>query len=204
MAPDLEPEKGSDDGRRAAVAGLDDGDLARRIAAAGQTPAAEEETELCRRFARRVYHYGLRHLRAEDRARDLVQEVLLLTLAKLRSGAVREPERIGSFILGTARLVTRSLGRSSTREASMDSACDGALSVEPTRADPIAREHVARCLEALQERQRTVVVLTYYAEQGTADIASTLGLSANNVRVIRHRGLASLRSCLGVDLPGAA
>ena len=94
-----------------------DGELARRIAAGGAGDSARaDEDELCRRYAHRVFRYGVRHLGAEDRARDLVQEVLLLTIEKLRAGAVREPERIGSFILGAARLAARSLGRVGARE----------------------------------------------------------------------------------------
>ncbi|HSL17593.1 MAG TPA: sigma-70 family RNA polymerase sigma factor [Methylomirabilota bacterium] len=183
---------------------LADADLARRIAGAGEEPAAFEEAELCRRFARRLYLYGLRHLRAEDRARDLVQEVLLLTLEKLRAGAVREPERIGSFILGAARMTSRAMARAGAREDDLAAAGEVAAAADALRADPLARDLVVRCLEALAERQRTVIVLTYYAEQSTAAIASSLGLSANNVRVIRHRGVAQLRTCLGFGGEGGA
>jgi len=186
------------------TAGLDDGDLARRIAAAGAGAARVEEEALCRRYAHRVYRYGIRHLGGEDRARDLVQEVLLLTIEKLRAGAVREPERIGSFILGAARLATRSLGRVGAREEGMDQVAEQAVAVEVPGTDALARDHVARCLEGLQEKQRTVLVLTYYAEESTRAIAASLGLSAGNVRVIRHRGLEGLRSCLGLDREAAA
>lgn len=186
------------------VAGLSDGDLARRVAGAGTEPADAEEAELCRRFARRVFWYGLRHLGAEDRARDLVQEVLLTTLEKLRSGAVREPERIGSFILGVARMTARSMGRAGAREAGMDAVVESPVAADPGAADPLARERIARCLAELADRPRTVIVLTYYGEQSTSAIASSLGLSANNVRVIRHRGMAQLRGCLGLSDRGAA
>jgi RNA polymerase sigma-70 factor (ECF subfamily) len=177
---------------------LGDADLARRITAAAPAVAEAEEDELCRRYARRVYLYGLRHLRAEDRARDLAQDVMVLTLEKLRAGQVRDPERIGSFVLGAARLMSRSTARSDAREAALETVPHRALRIEPAASDPLARDRVVRCLEALGERQRTVVVLTYYADEPTDAIASALGLTANNVRVIRHRGLRHLRSCLGL------
>ena len=71
----------------------DDGALARRILAAapGKDPAAE--SELCRRFAPRIRLYGLRHLRSDAAAADLTQDVLLMTLQKLRSGAVLYGDR---------------------------------------------------------------------------------------------------------------
>src|SRR4029453_5657290 len=73
----------------------DDGALARRILAAAPETDAAAESELCRRFAPRIRLYGLRHLRSEAAAADLAQEVLIMTLRKLRAGAVREPDRRG-------------------------------------------------------------------------------------------------------------
>src|SRR4029453_15607111 len=81
----------------------DDAELARRISAAAPRRDDAAEAELCRRFAPRIRFYGLRHLRSEAAAADLVQDVLLLTLQKLRAGVVREPERLALFILGTCR-----------------------------------------------------------------------------------------------------
>src|SRR4029079_19349709 len=76
-----------------AIAALDDGALARRVAAAGGGPDSAAEAELYRRLAPRVRLYGLRHLRDRAAAADLVQQVLLMTLERLRAGEVREPER---------------------------------------------------------------------------------------------------------------
>jgi RNA polymerase sigma-70 factor (ECF subfamily) len=55
---------------------------------------------------------------------------------------------------------------------------------------------VARCLDGLPERERTVLVMTFFDEQGSDEVAVALGLSAGNVRVIRHRGLGRLRDCV--------
>jgi RNA polymerase sigma-70 factor (ECF subfamily) len=182
---------------------LDDADLARRIFESGASPAEAEEAELCRRYLPRLRLYGLRHLRAEDRADDLAQDVLLIALGKLRAGDVREPDRIGSFILGVARMRTKSSHRTSGRDAQFDESTDALSLKDIETPDPIARDHIVRCLETLNEQQRAVVVLTYYGEQSTRAVASSLGLSANNVRVTRHRSIARLRECLGLDGQGA-
>jgi len=175
---------------------LADAELAGRIAAGGGLAEAEE-AELCRRYARRVFFFGLRHLGSEDRAQDLVQDVLVTTLGKLRSGAVREPERLGSFVLGVARMLSRSQRRRAARHEPIPEGLEPAAGAR-SRTDPLARKHVARCLQELEERQRTVLVLTFYAEHSTEEIAASLGLSANHVRVIRHRGIARVRGCLGL------
>ncbi len=183
---------------------LTDADLARRIAGARRVPASAEEAELCRRYGRRLFFFGLRHLRADDRARDLAQQSLVVTLEKLRAGEVREPDRIGAFILGVARHLSRARHRDGVRHQPLEAAPPASLEIHCTPPDPLARGHVARCLEALHDRQRTVIVLTYYAEQSTDVIATSLGLTANHVRVLRHRAIGRLRTCLGLEAEGAA
>jgi len=45
------------------------------------------EVELFRRMAPRIRLYGLRHLRDEHAAEDLVQQVLVITIEALRGAA---------------------------------------------------------------------------------------------------------------------
>ena len=59
------------------------------------------------------------------------------------------------------------------------------------------RDRLTRCLEALAERERSVVALTFLADKDGDAVARDLGISAGNVRVIRHRALARLRECMG-------
>ena len=59
---------------------------------------------------------------------------------------------------------------------------------------------VADCLGHLAERERSVIVLSFYEERTADDVASTMGTTAGNVRVIRHRALAHLRDCMGGGL----
>ena len=101
------------------LAALDDGALARRVAAAGATPDSGAEAELYRRLAPRVRLYGLRHLRDRHAAADLVQQVLLMTLERLRAGEVREPERIASFALGACRMTVLEMRRGTRRREAL-------------------------------------------------------------------------------------
>ena len=190
-----------------------DAERARRIAAGrGRTDgsesiAAAEEAELCRRYGRRLVLFGRRRLRSDDAAHDLAQDALLLTLQKLRAGEVREPERIGAFLLGVARtLANRRLERAG-RAQPLDEVADQLVTpaLEPGGGvDAIAHLRVAPCVEALPETQKAVVLLSFYAEQTSAEVAASLGLSSGNVRVLRHRGVARLRECLGLGAEAAA
>jgi RNA polymerase sigma-70 factor, ECF subfamily len=176
--------------------GATDGDLARAIAAAPGTAEAAE-TELYRRFAPRVRLYGLRHLRDEDAARDLMQQVLLLTIEKLRDGEVRDMEMIGSFILGASRMLAVNLKRRDRRRAALLDALpteQPAVSAAPAVID---EQELEGCVSMLAERERTVVLLTFYGDRSSREIAQVLGTSEGNVRVIRSRAIDRLRACLG-------
>ena len=181
----------------------DDGALARRVLFAAPETDRAAESEICRRFAPRIRLYGLRHLRSEAAAADLTQDVLLMTLQKLRDGAIREPDRLASFILGTCRQVVfdgrRTGGR---RERLLDAfATDLPSHVEHAAEEPDA-SHLHHCLERLPERERTVLVMTFYDDRPADEVGSELGLSAGNVRVIRHRGIERLRACLNASQDG--
>ena len=52
-------------------------------------------------------------------------------------------------------------------------------------------------MQRLAERARTVLVLTFYAERTADQIVEELRLTPGHVRVIRHRALAALQSCMG-------
>jgi len=52
-------------------------------------------------------------------------------------------------------------------------------------------------MQKLKERERAVIVMSFYDEQTSADVARFLGVSEANVRVIRHRAIHQLRDCMG-------
>ena len=184
-------------------AALDDGALARRIDEARAAPDSAAEAELYRRLAPRVRLYGLRHLRDRDAAADLVQHVLLVTLERLRAGKLREPDRIVSFVLGTSRMTVLEMRRGTwRRETLLETWGETAEAVdapEPLALDP---DRLARCLEGLSERERSVVVLSFFADKPADEVGAELSISGGNVRVIRHRALARLRECMGAGEEG--
>ena len=181
------------------LSALDDGALARRITEAGRAPDSAAESELYRRLAPRVRLYGLRHLRDRHGAADLVQSVLLMTLERLRAGRIREPERIASFVLGSCRMTVLEMRRGSRRrEALLETFGDVAATFESSELELLDGNRLARCLEALSERERSVVVLTFFADRNADDVGAELSISSGNVRVIRHRALSRLRACVDV------
>jgi len=164
--------------------------------ALGGAGLREAERGLCRRYAPRIRLYGLRHLRDEERARDLVQTVLLAVLQAAREGKVRAPEQLVRFVLGTCRnavLRVREIDRRA--EPATDEVLVAAAGTEAPR-DPVNAAVLLRCLGSLGDRARRVLELSFHEELESDEVATRLALTRGNVRVIRHRALAALRACL--------
>lgn len=157
----------------------------------------EAEAELFRRLAPRVRLYGLRHLRDPAAADDLVQDVMLGTFDALRAGKVRDLERLASYVLGTCRRVVSGWRRGAERRRNLLEVHARTVSSSvPAEEPPLDLDRLTGCLTRLSERERTVVVLTFYAERSGDEIAAELGMETGHVRVVRHRGLARLRACM--------
>jgi RNA polymerase sigma-70 factor (ECF subfamily) len=174
----------------------DDAELVRAVAR-GERAA---EAELYRRFAPRVRLYGLRHLRDPHAAADLVQQVLVMTLERLREGRLREPGKLASFVLGTSRMVVMDQRRGAARrEALLETWAERDEAAPEVEPRVLEAERLAECLDALAERDRAVLVASFYADQSAEEAGRELGIAPGNVRVIRHRALGKLRGCMGLE-----
>lgn len=174
---------------------LSDATLARQIA----NGSSDAEAELCRRMWPRIRLYGMKHLRSADGAEDLAQHVLVLALEALRAGKLQDAEKLAPFVLGISRMTVTDQRRRAVRRDELLTLFGPAW--QPLATDAavdIDGDRLARCLGALKERERSVVMLTFYDEASGVDAAASLGISEANVRVIRHRALHSLRACMGV------
>jgi RNA polymerase sigma-70 factor, ECF subfamily len=175
---------------------LNDAELVQQI---GSGSDREAEAELFRRMAPRIRLYGLRHLRDGYAADDLAQQVLITVLEALRAGRLRDPKKLTSFVLGTCRMTVLNLRRGAERKERLLEQYGADLPVAAQAPMPqLDHDLLQRCMQDLNERERTVVVMTFYDEQTGADVAGFLGISEANVRVIRHRAIHQLRECMGV------
>jgi RNA polymerase sigma-70 factor (ECF subfamily) len=57
-------------------------------------------------------------------------------------------------------------------------------------------DRLTQCLKALPERERSVLLMTFYDDMPADALAAEMKLSAATVRVIRQRGLERLRLCV--------
>jgi len=176
---------------------VDDATLVRAIGNAAPGVDSNAESELYRRLAPRVRLYGLRHLRDPQAAADLMQQVLLMTIEKLRTSKLREPDKLASFVLGMCRMVVLDLRRGAARRDKLLRTYGRFEdSIEPDEPKGLEGEKLSRCIGRLSERERSVLVLSFFADRSAEEVGRELGLTSENTRVIRHRALQRLRECM--------
>ena len=167
--------------------------LLRQIERGGDTTRAAE-AELCRRYAPRIRLYGMRHLRDAARSDDLVQIVLLAVLQALRAGRIDDLNKFDRFVLGTCRNSALRLRQHAARVELVPS--DQLPEISAAPPEPADTGALLRCLQKLDQRAQRVLIRSFYDEHSADEIAKDLALSAVNVRVLRHRAVATLRECL--------
>jgi len=157
----------------------------------------EHERSICQRYSNRIRSYGLCHLRDGAAAEDLVQQVLLVVLQALRAGRVEQVDNLDTYVFGTCRNMVMDMRRGNARQRRIADAAATALPDGYELPWALAdRSRLDGCLEKLEARARNVVLATFVDERDADEVGRSMGLSAGNVRVIRHRALAHLHDCM--------
>jgi RNA polymerase sigma-70 factor (ECF subfamily) len=157
----------------------------------------EAEREVCRRNLPAIRAFAQRRLPLAA-AEDFAQDALILLLEAMREGRVQEPARLAAFALGICRNLSRDRARTGERRRELQArygVSDDDL-IAPAESAPVRRGHLEDCYSQLTDSARRVLRATFCDDWADARIAGELALSEANVRVIRHRTLATLRSCL--------
>jgi RNA polymerase sigma-70 factor (ECF subfamily) len=162
-------------------------ELVRRIIAGD----ASAEADLARLFAGRLFEMALARTHAEDAAKDVAQQTLLVVIEALRAGRLQQPDSLPSFVYGTAANVLRHHRRDlrrRTQERPVDPA-DGAFAPEDEVEAGERREALRNALAQLDPTDREVLLLTLIQDLTPREIARRLGLRADAVRQRKHRAL---------------
>jgi RNA polymerase sigma-70 factor (ECF subfamily) len=163
------------------VAGSNDAGLVSRIRA-GERLA---EDELVRRFSRGVSIIIGQALADPSAAADVYQDTFRLVLLKVRSGEVRDPERLAGFVCGIARsLVIEHFRRASRLKERHEGEPDRQIaSPEPSQLEQLLRhERAALARRVLSElpsdRDRKILYRFYIEDDEKENICADLGISA--------------------------
>ena len=130
-------------------------------------------------------------LRDHGRAEELTQDAFVQLLEHWAK--VSRYERPDAWVRRVAiRLAVRSL----RRDRLWQLVKGGLLPSEP---DPPSRLDLAGAIRRLPGSQRAAIVLHYYEDRPTADVAAILGCSESTARVHLHHGRKRLAQLLGED-----
>ena len=172
--------------------------MAASLVARIQSGDLQAEQELFERYHRPIRALLRQRLRQQADVEDFVQDTLSLALSKVRDGQVREPDKLGSFLMSMARNLViehfRRLQRRRTEAAS--DRVDEQAAVEPgphsgTEAQLLAKERAALVRRMLLEldtaRDRDILTRFYLEEEEKDSICADLGLSSLHFNRVLHR-----------------
>jgi len=158
-------------------------------------------------FRERIRLFALYRLRDGAAAEDLAQETLRRVSAALREGRLENPQALPAYVFQTARHLCLQRDRSAARESHALSRWAAEQSGE-AEGDALLgllseerRAAVRRALSGLEAGDRRLLELLYYQDAATPDIARELGISAEALRVRKHRALRRLAVRLGEAAP---
>lgn len=156
------------------------------------------ESALITRFAAAVRTYARRRLKGADAVDEFAQEVFLRFVQALRAGQISEPERVGGFVLGICKNLARERARSAERRTELWAQFGDALAslTEQPELASYQLSQLEDCLSQITQRSREVIKHAFVDGESAAEIAKRLEMSEGNVRVVRHRALEALRTCM--------
>jgi RNA polymerase sigma-70 factor (ECF subfamily) len=163
---------------------------ARELVMAAQSGNMAAFGELYARYMRLVHGVLLARTPSGD-AEDLVQEVFLLALRKLKG--LRDPSAFGGWIASIARNCASDFHRRGTQLVELPEDMPGNA---PSQISELDAQVVLRIIQGLPEAYRETLVLRLVEGMTGPEIAARTGLSHGSVRVNLHRGMELLREAL--------
>jgi RNA polymerase sigma-70 factor (ECF subfamily) len=152
----------------------------------------------------RVYRFGLRLVRDEQVAEDLISEVFLDVWRQ--AGKFEGRSAVSTWLLAITRFKALSALRK-RKDAELDD--ETAAAIEDTSDDPeVAAQKkdtgkvLRQCLEALTPDHREIIDLVYYHEKSVEEVAEIVGIPENTVKTrmfYARKKLAELLKAAGVE-----
>ncbi len=166
-------------------------------AQSGDTNAFGKIYEL---FYQRIYRYLKINLGSSEVAQDLCQETFLSAWKSIKSFSEEKGGSLQAYLFRIARNKIIDLSRKK-KEVSLEVTGDfesnedvlGSLDKEGDA------EKVQKALSTLSETERQIVILRYFEELSTAEVAQAVGFNEGALRVRIHRILKKLKENIEND-----
>lgn len=183
---------------------MEDEELVKRIEDEGENWDTEAVAQLYRKYYPKVRLFALKRLRHKECAEDICQETLFSVIRAIKQKRLERPEKLSSFIYSTCNNKIQKLFRERKVVRPVDE------TIPDKGKDPLAKllaqeaqekleknkELVEECIKELNQKRKNIIILTFYQKKSTAEIATELRISENNVRKRKHDALNQLRNCI--------
>lgn len=130
---------------------------------------------------------------------DVRQETFTRVFAALRSGKIRQPERLGAFVNSMCNNVLLEHYRSSSRDSSLEDEEQQdfpAVTVDVLGAMAAKQmgEKIREILEEMPEKDRRVLREVFLEERDKDEVCRDFGVDRDYLRVLLHRAKQSFKS----------
>lgn len=170
--------------------------------------AVPDPSDLAGLFWDRIRLFAYRRVHDRALAEDLAQETLRLVSLALEQGRLENPEALPGFVFQTAHHLCLQRYRSATREARAMERLTRESSPD-TGSDPLdqlvdleRRARVRQAMNRLDPPDRRLLERIYFKDQPHSTVATELGVTAEALRVRKHRALRRLAVLLGDEAAG--
>ena len=170
-------------------------ELVQRIRAGD--PGAEEE--LVKNYRRGLVIIATVRTRDREAAQDLAQEILIAVLKALRDGQLREAQKLGAFIQGTARNVINNYLRLRSRRPESDLESIEEPSIDPVEEFESAdrQRRIRRELENFSPVDQQILLLSLVDGHSLVEVAERCKMSHEAVRARRSRMIRKITKKFG-------
>jgi RNA polymerase sigma-70 factor (ECF subfamily) len=173
--------------------------MQRDLVARAQQGDRDAFAAIARASAGRLHATAQLILRHPDRADDAVQDALVEAWRDIRG--LRDPEKLDAWL---HRLLVRSCHRHARRDRRRSVV---EIELGPTQEPFVAdgtraiadRDEMGRAFRRLDEGQRTVLALIYYADLSQAEAALAMGVPVGTVKSRLNRAMHGLRAALAAE-----
>lgn len=156
---------------------------------------SEAEGELVRRYSQSMFYVINNIVRNDADAEDLLQDMFIIALKKIRHGDLNDPRTLSGYVRGIAKRVAwRHAGTAKNRSFT---SVDGVPPPADPRRSPLEQlmmkeevEFVRQVLgELTQERDRQIIIRYYDMEEDKETICAELGLTGEHFNRVRSRAI---------------
>ncbi len=166
------------------------------------------ETEFAKRYSRSLFLMLLKRTDGDGfAANECTQEALLITLAKMRAGNIREPEQISAFLRQTAIYVSVNYYRKQKRFVALHDENVTSLRTQSNTAEVEIHSKQIRSIltEVLSmlpmNRDREILDRYYLLEHSKNEICKRLDLSSDHFNRVLYRAKKRVRGVLDNNKP---